>query len=95
MLKVPAKVEGEIAGGVRDARGKIDSGAHGPPVKIRAAAGLSRRQPQHRHDRLAAVQQHADVGNTLKGNRLERRMEAHAVLNDGLIGPAAERVHAT
>ena len=73
---------------------EIDAGADAALVQVGSAAGLFRRQAEHRHGRLAAVDDDAHVRNALESDWLERRMQLDALLNDGSVRPAAERIHA-
>ena len=78
----------------RPAAGKVDARADGALVQVGLAAGLARRQADHRHHRVAAVDDRADVRHPVVGDGREQRVEAHPILDHRLVGLAAQAVHA-
>lgn len=69
---------------------QVDPGANAALVQIGSAVGCLGRQPQHGHGRLVAIEDHADIRNALVGNRLEDGVQAHSLLKDGAVRPAAQ-----
>jgi hypothetical protein len=72
----------------------VDAGARRALVQVGLAVGLASGQAHHRHHRIALVDHGTDVRHALVGDLVEQRIEAHAVLDHGVIGLATEAVHA-
>ena len=74
------------------ARRKIDTGTDGTLVQIGLAVGRARRQAHHRHGRIAAIHDHANIRHALIADLGEDRIEMHAVLDQRFVGIAAQAV---
>ena len=71
-----------LHGVMGDAGVEIDAGADAALVQVGPAVGVFRRQPQHRHGRLVAVEDHAHVRDALVADGLKGRVQADALLHD-------------
>ena len=71
---------------------EVNACPHGPLVEIGATVRGPRREPQHGHHRRIPVNKDTDIRRPAGNQALEHRMGPDALLDDGTIGPAAQRV---
>src|SRR5437660_355852 len=91
-ISLSSSCVGALHGVVGDAGVEIDAGADAALVQVGPAVGLLRRQAQHGHRRLVAVDDDAHVRNALVTDGREVRMQANALLHDGRVRLGAQRV---
>ena len=77
------------------ARTQIDACPDRALVQVCLAAGTARRQANHRHDRIPAVDDHADVRHALVADFRKHGIELDAVFDQGRVRLAAHAVLST
>ena len=74
------------------AKTHVDARAHRTLVQVSLAVRCARGQTHHRHGRVTAVDDDANIGHALVTQLREHRIEVDAVLDEGFVATAAETV---